>query len=109
MPLRDVKRKKGLSEKENILDRAGALELSANDFQMNLAAEVISTKNIRGEAAAIAVNQRIGAEVRETMRKEGAPLPESLPIEPPISEARKRLGKESKATLPPPKSTSSST
>jgi hypothetical protein len=40
---------------------------------------------------------------------QGAPLPESLPIEPPISEVRKRLGKESKATLPPPKSTSSST
>jgi hypothetical protein len=29
-----------LDYKENLLDRAGALELSANDFQMNLAAKL---------------------------------------------------------------------
>ena len=49
MPLRDVKRKKRVSDKENLLDRAGALELSANDFQMLLAANVIATKGIRAK------------------------------------------------------------
>ncbi len=103
MPLREVKKKKGLNDKENILDRAGALELSANDFQMNLAAEVISTQGIRGEMAAISINERVGKQVRATMRKEGATLPESLPIEPPISEVRKRLAKETPATIERPK------
>jgi DNA-damage-inducible protein D len=103
MPLRDVKRKKGVVEKENVLDRAGAMELSANDFQMNLAAEVIATKGIKGEGAAISLNQRIGDQVRQTMKREGAPLPENLPVEPPISEVRKRLAHEAKTALAEPK------
>lgn len=35
-------------------------------------------------------NQRIGAEVRQTMQRE-ATSPENLPVEPPIAEVRKRL------------------
>lgn len=99
LPMREVKKRKGIKDKENLLDRAGSMELSANDFQMNLAAEVIATKGIKGEPEAIALNQRIGHEVRETMRKEGATLPENLPVEPPISEVRKRLAKVSKAAV----------
>jgi DNA-damage-inducible protein D len=109
MSLRDVKRKKGVGEKENLLDRAGALELSANDFQMLLAAEVITTKGVRGEAAAITINERVGKEVRATMAKEGATLPDSLPIEPPIAEVRKRLAKGDKPQIEPPKAGDSST
>lgn len=36
MSARDVKAKKGLGAKGNLFDRAGPLELSANEFQMNL-------------------------------------------------------------------------
>lgn len=99
MPLKDVKRTRGIGDKENVLDRAGALELSANDFQMNLAAEVIKTRGIQGEAAAIAVNLKVGEQVRNTMKKEGSTLPEKLPVEPPISQVRKRIAAETK---PPP-------
>jgi DNA-damage-inducible protein D len=49
MSLRDLKVNKGLGEKEQLFDRAGALELSANEFQMNLAAAVISDEKIKGE------------------------------------------------------------
>ena len=42
MPGRSVKAAKGLDPKENTFDRMGTLELSANDFQMNLAAETLS-------------------------------------------------------------------
>jgi DNA-damage-inducible protein D len=103
MSLRDVKRKKGVNDRENLLDRAGALELSANDFQMLLAADVITTKGIRGEANAVAVNERVGKEVRETMRKEGATLPENLPVEPPIAVVRKRLAQDAPLAIEPPK------
>jgi hypothetical protein len=57
---------------------------------MNLAAEVIANQGISGEIAAVSINERVGREVRATMKKEGATLPKSLPIEPPISEVRKR-------------------
>jgi DNA-damage-inducible protein D len=93
MPLRAVKEKKGLSQKDNLLDRAGTLELSANDFQMELAADVITKTDVRGEAAAIAMNKQVAKDVRQTMRVRGATMPENLPIEPPIAEVKKRLKK----------------
>ena len=34
MSLKDVKAMKGLGDKDQLMDRAGPLELSANDFQM---------------------------------------------------------------------------
>jgi hypothetical protein len=62
--LRKVKQKKGLGADEQLLDRAGALELSANDFQMSLAADVIVRENIKGEIQAINVNRKVGDRVR---------------------------------------------
>jgi DNA-damage-inducible protein D len=98
-PLRDVKEKKGISQKENLLDRAGTLELSANDFQMELAAEVITKTGVRGEAAAIAMNKHVAKDVRQTMKARGATMPEDLPVEPPISEVKKRLKKQTRAAI----------
>ena len=99
MPLRAVKEKKGLSQKENLLDRAGTLELSANDFQMELAADVISKTGVKGEAAAIAMNKQVAKDVRQTMKVRGATMPENLPIEPPIAEVKKRLKKQTSAAI----------
>jgi DNA-damage-inducible protein D len=99
MSLRDVKEKKGLSQKDNLLDRAGTLELSANDFQMELAADVITKTGVKGEAAAIAMNKHVAKDVRQTMRTRGATMPEDLHIEPPISEVKKRLKKQTRAAI----------
>jgi hypothetical protein len=43
------------------------------------------------------------------MKKEGATLPESLPVEPPISEVRKRLAKDASAAIEAPKANGVST
>src|SRR5438034_10908713 len=43
-----------------------------SQFQMNLAAEVIANQGISGEIAAVSINERVGREVRATMKKEGA-------------------------------------
>lgn len=75
---------------DNPFDRMGLLELSANDFQMNLAAEKIEKEKIRGEAAAIGTNKKIAQRVRQTMLDSGV-VPENLPIEEPIKEVQKRL------------------
>ncbi len=99
MPLRAVKDKKGISQKDNLLDRAGTLELAANDFQMELAADVITKTGVKGEAAAIAMNKQVAQDVRQTMRARGATMPENLPIEPPIAEVKKRLKKQTAAAI----------
>ena len=95
---RDVKRRKGLTDKDNLFDHAGPLELSAHDFQMNLAAEVIRTENIRGEQRVIETNKNVGVRVRKAMRDSGATLPENLPLEEPIKEVRKRVAARKKTT-----------
>lgn len=78
------------------------LELSANDFQMNLAAEVIKTENIRGERRIIDTNKDVGVRVRKAMQDSGATLPENLPLEEPIKEVRKRVAATKTKKLPPP-------
>ena len=66
------------------------MELSANDFQMNLAAEVIQKEGIRGEAEAIHRNKNVAADVRRVISEQGGTLPEDLPLSEPIKELRKR-------------------
>lgn len=100
MALKDVKRRKKLSPKEQLFDRAGLLELSANDFQMNLAADVIAKSGIAGEEPAIRTNREVGERVRKAMKDSGATLPENLPLEEPIREVKKRLKVNKKASLP---------
>lgn len=75
---------------DNPFDRMGILELSANDFQMNLAAEKIEKDGVRGEANAINTNKKIAQSVRKTMLDSGV-VPESLPIEEPIKNVQKRV------------------
>jgi DNA-damage-inducible protein D len=99
-PLRAVRQKKGLPEAENLLDRAGPLELSANDFQMNLAAEVITREGVRGEQRAIDINETVGARVRKVIEESGSPLPEDLPVEPPIKEIETRVKAGNKLPKP---------
>ncbi|MGH6889698.1 MAG: DNA damage-inducible protein D [Rhizomicrobium sp.] len=88
---REVNASKGLSEGENLLDRAGALELSAHDFQMNLAADVIEREGVRGQQKAIDKNLAVARRVRQTMIDEGATLPEKLALEAPIKEVAARV------------------
>lgn len=90
---------RGLEPKENPFDRMGVLELSAHDFQMNLAAETISDEGVKGETAAIRKNKEIAQRVRQTMIDSGV-TPESLPIAEPIKEVRKRVSQAGKLNAP---------
>lgn len=90
MNKRDVDRAKGL-DGEDLFDRAGALELAAHEFQMQLAATKIVNEGINGEQNAIAANLEVAQDVRQTVSKQGVTL-ENLPLEPePIRSVRKRL------------------
>jgi DNA-damage-inducible protein D len=54
-----VKTAKGLKGADNLLDRADHLELSAHEFQMNLAANALVNEGVRGEQAAF--NKNLGS------------------------------------------------
>lgn len=86
--------KKGVGS-DNPFDRMGVLELSANDFQMNLAAEKLKKDNVRGRTSAIQANKIVAKRVRQTMLDSGV-TPEHLPIEEPIREVQKRVKAEQK-------------
>ncbi len=108
MSLKELKTKKGLKEKENLLDVAGSLELSMHDFQMNLAADVIAKEPRKGEQIAINTNKKVGEHVRSTVVTSGGTVPEYLPVEPNIKVVEKKLKASTKKitsssneTLPP--------
>ena len=91
MSAKDLKQSKGLTDKDQLFDRAGFLELSALDFQMNLAADVLKKENIKSENKAISTNKEIAQRVRKAIADSGATLPEVLPIERPIKEIKKLI------------------
>ena len=103
MSLKHVKSRKKLGEKDNLIDRAGPMELSMHNFQMELAAQVLTREGIRGERLAINRNEEVAQRVRQVMEESGGALPEDLPLEPPIKEIEARHKKAKRlegATLP---------
>jgi DNA-damage-inducible protein D len=92
MSAKELGRHKGLREGENLLDRAGHLELSAHAFQADLAAEKILKDGISGEQAAISANREVAGRVRKLVISEAGRAPEDLELEPePIQVVKKRL------------------
>jgi DNA-damage-inducible protein D len=69
-----------------------------HDLQMELAADVIAKDGIRGEQRVIMKNKEIATNVRESVRKSGATMPENLPAEEPIKVVQKRLKKQGRLT-----------
>ncbi|MCC6982206.1 MAG: hypothetical protein IT535_02945 [Bauldia sp.] len=93
---RSIRKEKGLKSNEQLFDRAGVLELSMHDFQMNLAAEAISKDERKGQQRAIDTNLRIAKRVRQTMLDSNV-VPEHIPLESPIKDVRRRLKDRKKA------------
>lgn len=91
MSLKDLKGFRGLRDKDQLLDRAGLLELSMHDFQMNLAADVISNDQVKSEQRAIQTNLDVARKVRKTVIQSKGTIPEHLALEPPIKEVQKRV------------------
>jgi DNA-damage-inducible protein D len=93
MGLADIKARKGIPAKENLLDCAGRAELAAHDFRATQTQQKIERENIRGEGPAIHAHRVVGSEVREAIRRIGGIMPEDLPKEEPIKKliaARKK-------------------
>jgi DNA-damage-inducible protein D len=104
MPLKIVKKRKGIPPKEELLDRAGRLELSANEFRTNLTENALQKAGVKNEHSARETHLRIGKGVRSTVQRETGKSPEDLPIEPSIkkivSAAKKRIVLPTPKTIP---------
>lgn len=90
---------RGFGVNDNPFDRMGSLELSANEFQMNLAAETIKKEGISSQADAYQKNMSVGERVRRTMLESGSLPPEELPLAEPIKDVKKRVGGSKKKSL----------
>jgi DNA-damage-inducible protein D len=70
---------KGIPEGGEILDYMGREELAANLFRITQTEGRLRREHIVGEDAAIQAHYRVGREVRDTLKRLGATMPEDLP------------------------------
>ncbi|MCA9468162.1 MAG: DNA damage-inducible protein D [Nitrospira sp.] len=101
MGLVDIKKRKGIQPKDDLLDRAGRAELAANDFRITQTEEKLMRDKVHSEKEAIATHHKVGSEVRSTIKKLGGIMPENLPSEPSIKTIERKR-KKSAGSLPAP-------
>ena len=93
----DIKARKGLDAREEILDHMGRAELAANDFRITQTEERLRKERVIGQAAAINTHNEVGRKVRAAIEDIGGTMPEILPPEPsikPLLQQRKRARKK---------------
>jgi DNA-damage-inducible protein D len=91
--VREIKHKKGISTKDEVLDRMGREELAANEFRITQTEAKLRRESIEGEQTAINTHREIGQGVRKTIAEFGGTMPEELAPEPnikPIIEERQK-------------------
>jgi DNA-damage-inducible protein D len=87
----DIKVRKGIPSKENLMDRMNATELAANQFRMTQTREKLAREGIRDQQQAIRAHQEVGKEVREAIQRIGGTPPEHIPAAEHIKIVEKRI------------------
>lgn len=93
---KDIANRKGISEKEDILDYMSSTELAANLFRITQTDEVLKNKNINNEDDACITHHKVGQAVRQTIKRIGGTMPEDLPTP---SKSTKQIEKEKSKRL----------
>lgn len=75
-----IQRKKGLKEKDDILDHMGSTELASNLFVATQTEDKLKKDNIKSKAAANNTHFEVGKKVRQTIKEIGGTMPEDLPV-----------------------------
>ncbi len=86
-----IKQRKGIPEKDNLLDRMNATELAANQFRMTQTRDKLAREGVRNEHDAIKTHEEVGKEVRDAIRRIGGTLPENIPPAEHIKQVEKRV------------------
>lgn len=74
-----IKKRKNIGEKEDILDHMGSTELAANWFRITQAEEMIKQNKVDNLENANKTHNKVGKEVRKTMKRLSGIYPEELP------------------------------
>jgi len=93
---KQIKARKRIPPKEQLMDRMGTTELAANQFRMTQTRDKLARENVRDQQRAIQTHQQVGQEVREAIKRIGGTPPENLPPAEHIKAVEKRL-----ASMPP--------
>lgn len=86
-----IKAKKGIPEKDALMDRMNATELAANQFRMTQTRDKLAREGVKGEQKAIHAHETVGREVREAIKRIGGTLPENIPPDEHIKQVEKRV------------------
>lgn len=86
-----IKQRKGIPEKDNLLDRMNATELAANQFRMTQTRDKLAKQGVHSEQQAIKTHEEVGKEVRDAIRRIGGTLPENIPPAEHIKQVEKRV------------------
>jgi len=86
-----IRVKKGVPEKENLMDRMNATELAANQFRMTQTRDKLIRERVRDQQQAIRTHEYIGNEVREAIKRIGGDLPEKISPAEHIKVVKKRI------------------
>jgi DNA-damage-inducible protein D len=74
----DIAKRKGLRYREDILDNMGSDELAANIFRISQTKQKIENDNIQTEKEANKAHYKVGAIVRNAIKRSGGTMPEKL-------------------------------
>jgi len=86
-----IKTRKGVPAKEQLMDRMNATELAANQFRMTQTRDKLAREGIRDQQQAIRTHEQVGKEVRAAIERIGGERPENIPVAEHINEVEKRL------------------
>ena len=99
-----IQKRKGLTDRQNILDHMGSTELAANLFRATQTEEKLRKDKVKGKDNANRVHKEIGAKVRKAIRDIGGTMPENLPIHDDIKKLERRAERIQKANGANPES-----
>jgi DNA-damage-inducible protein D len=106
MGLTEIKKRKDIPAKEDLLDRAGRSELAANEFRITQTEERLIRESISNERDAKDTHFRVARKIRTTIKELQGTMPEDMPPEESVkkieSRRKKELGGRRKKELPPP-------
>lgn len=86
-----IKVRKGITAKEQLMDRMNATELAANQFRMTQTRDKLARENVRTQRRAIDTHEAVGREVRQAIERIGGTLPENIPPAEHIKSVEKRI------------------
>jgi DNA-damage-inducible protein D len=78
--MRDIRERKRLKPKQQVLDHMGSTELAANLFRATQTEEKLRRENVRNKDHANRIHNEVGRKVRQTMHELGSTMPKIPPL-----------------------------